>query len=125
VGSRLYAIGSKSLVQYNLDQLADTWHNNFGDDVGRQGLIGKDFVIVVCETPASNRPRIRSQSPPTLVLHAFSRAITDTSHHESGLISYLDRIASPTGIQSWQAVDGGLYYLTGDQKLFFLKGAKQ
>jgi hypothetical protein len=60
----------------------------------------------------------------SLALRAYSRATLDNGH-ESGRIDYLDRISSPAGIQSWQSVDGGLYYLTGDQKLYFLKGARQ
>jgi hypothetical protein len=42
--------------------------------------------------------------------------------HEQNFI-----ISEPAGIVpgAWQAVDGGIYYLSADQKLHFLKGANQ
>jgi hypothetical protein len=125
VGSRVYAVGSGSIVGYNLDQPGDAWHDHFGDDVMRQALMGKDFLLVVCEKAVTNRPPFRRQFPATMMLRAYSRAILENTGRESGRMDYQDPLASPTGIQSWQAVDGGLYYLTGDQKLFFLKGGRQ
>lgn len=124
-GSRVYAVGTKSLVEYNLDELADTWHSNmFNDDVTRDALMGKDFLVLVAENSPANRPRVRAQYPTSIVLNAYSRAVLP-SGRESGNFVYRCPIASPAGIQGWQAVDGGVYYLTGDQKLYLLKGGRK
>jgi hypothetical protein len=34
-------------------------------------------------------------------------------------------IAEPAGITQWQAVDGGVYYVSGDHKLHFLRGSRE
>jgi hypothetical protein len=125
VGSRVYAIGERTLVEYNLDELTDTWHApNFEDDVAKDMMIGKDFLLVVAENFPTNQAHPRAQFPNQLYLHAYSRAVVG-SGRESGLITYRYRISSPAGIQNWQGVDGGVYYLTGDQKLYFLKGGRE
>jgi hypothetical protein len=43
---------------------------------------------------------------------------------ESGNEEFLFSLSDPAGIAAWQVADGGLFYLTGDQKLCFLPGAR-
>jgi hypothetical protein len=124
VGSRVYAIGAKTLASYNLENFTDSWNDNFfDDDVTRDAIIGKNFLVLVSEVVPANRPRMRTQFPSSLALRIYSREILSRGV-ESGVLAYRVPISSPAGIQSWQGVDGGIYYLTGDQKLYFLKGAK-
>jgi hypothetical protein len=56
-------------------------------------------------------------------LYAFGRY--QTAHGESTRLDYPTKIEDAAGIKpSWQAMDGGLVYLTGDRKLHMLIGAK-
>jgi outer membrane protein assembly factor BamB/outer membrane protein assembly factor BamD (BamD/ComL family) len=122
-GSRLYAVGARSLVQYNLDQIEDTWDGGpFPDDTVNDSIFGKDYLLLVNEHAPTDRPQIRQQFPTTLALCAFSRALV-SSGRESGLLAARFTFTNPTGIQSWQPIDGGIAYLSGDQKLLLLKGA--
>jgi hypothetical protein len=56
-------------------------------------------------------------------LNFYSRAVSKQGR-ESGLIEYSVPLSDASGIKAWQAVEGGLYYLGGDGKLHFLRGAK-
>ena len=44
---------------------------------------------------------------------------------ESGLNEFSVPLTDPSGIKGWQAVDGGMYYLTGDGKLHFLRRGEE
>jgi outer membrane protein assembly factor BamB len=124
-GSRLYAFGNpgRSLVGYDLNQIADnTYDNVYQDDVIQEALFGKDYLLLIDEHAPSDRPQVRQQFPTTLALCAYSRALV-SSGRESGLLAARFTFTSSTGIQSCQPTNGGLVYLTGDQKIFFLKGA--
>ena len=123
-GSRVYAIGQRAtLVAYNLDRLGDSWNRFTERDAWqtRDAIIGKNHVLVLDE-PATNAQQDRS---PTLVrMNFYSRALSKQGR-ESGLIEYVINLTDPAGIKQWQAVDGGLYYLTADNKLHFLRGARK
>jgi outer membrane protein assembly factor BamB len=124
VGSRIYAIAPRSIVAYNLDKITDKWDAPpYMDDVVKtENVIGKDFLLVAAESAPANRPHLPTQFPTNLILQAYSREILERGV-ESGVLAYRYTVSSPAGIQSWQGVDGGVYYLTGDGKLFFLRGA--
>ena len=125
IGPRIYAIGVRSLVQYNLNQLADTWYAGSGDFencIVRDAMLGKSYLLLMDERTFNDRPHSPGEHPTSMVLCAYSRALSSRGR-ESGLFAARFFLVDPTGIQSWQGMDGGVYYLTGDQKLFFLKGA--
>jgi hypothetical protein len=124
VGSRIYAIGERSVVAYNLNQKSDAWDATLVEDTKRDWMMGKDYLLLLAEPIANSRVRVRPQFPTTLTVRPFSRMILENGK-ESGLQPFQTQIKAPAGIQSWQGVDGGLYYLTGDQKLWFLKGNRQ
>jgi hypothetical protein len=86
--------------------------------------MGKDFLVLVAEIAPANRPRLRTQFPTSIVFNAYSRAVLPNGR-ESGNFAHRCPISSPAGIQGWEGVDGGVYYLTGDQKLYFLKGGRE
>jgi hypothetical protein len=67
--------------------------------------------------------RPANQPTVSIRLEAFSRAVGEKGS-ESGAFEHDVEIADPSGIQRWQVVDGGFYYLGNDQRLHFLKGAR-
>ena len=86
-------------------------------------------VLVDEMTGAARRNRLgAAPAPPVpnsrLRLRAFSRALTSAGA-ETGQFSHYVELGEPSGISTWQAVDGGLYYLAGDKKLHFLRGARE
>ena len=124
-GSFVYAFGPHSLVGFNLDHLGDTPYDPLEKDDEAQNLvIGKDYLLLLAKNAPSDRPMMHTQFPTAMAACSYSRAVTRDGR-ESGLFAARDAFSSPAGIQSWQAVDGGIYYLTGDQKLFFMKGARE
>ena len=62
-------------------------------------------------------------------LRAYSRLLLVSQGtnkvSESGLLAYHKEYVEPTKITDWAAVDGGIYYLTGDDRLVFLKGTQK
>jgi hypothetical protein len=65
-------------------------------------------------------------APTNWTLYAYSRIKPDTGdHRESGKLTYSFDLRDDAGISEFQGVDGGVYYLTGDKKLKFLKGSRQ
>jgi hypothetical protein len=61
-------------------------------------------------------------------LRAYSRLLLvsqgTNKTSESGLLAYHKEFNEPSKITDWAAVDGGIYYLTWDDRLVFLKGTK-
>ena len=152
VGPRLFVLSPDAAVLYNLDRaseaftLYDRQTSADSDSTvnAHHTFIGTDFVVVVSD-PAAPRPVAAGPNPPGFVapgavpapppappapqvlpeyrLFAFDRSPTKTG--ESGRLDYDVKIADPAGVlSSWQAVDGGVYYLTADRKLHMLAGAQ-
>jgi hypothetical protein len=70
------------------------------------------------------------QAPPDkpaqrLRLHVYGLyPVSDKNPAESGRLDYVKEVTDPAGISgSWQAVDGGFCYVTGDGKLRMIRGA--
>jgi hypothetical protein len=121
-GDHVYAIGQRAtLVAYNIDHPGDTW-DRFSERDGnwqtRDAIIGKNHVLVLDEPTERQADRAST----LLRMNFFSRALSKQGR-ESGLNEFSVDLSDPTGVKQWQAVDGGLYYLTGDGKLHFLRGA--
>jgi outer membrane protein assembly factor BamB len=80
--------------------------------------------------PGAFVPAAVAAAPPanpmtnTARLHCYTRAVFDKTGRESGKINYYPYLRDDSGIGEVQAVEGGFYYLTGDKKLHFLKGAR-
>jgi hypothetical protein len=127
VGPRLYAYSPRTLVSYNIDHPESSW--NRGGFVGSlnyaQALPGQDFLIMI-DQPLQ-RLSEGGKPLPYCKVDGFSRAqYKDSSGQmqESGSRSYSETVANTAGLTGWQAVDGGLAYLSGDQKLHWLRGAR-
>jgi len=123
-GPRLYIVGAKSVVGYHLEQ--DTaYAGNVDRDVTSQSddvMITKDYLVVPGQVGGAGKEG-------TYVLRAYSRLLLVSEGtnkvSESGLLAYHKEFVEPAKISSWTAVDGGIYYLTGDDRLVFLKGTRQ
>lgn len=128
VGSRLYVCSRQNgPVCYNLDKAGAQWNGYVDSNTVpaiefREPFIGQDYFVIL-DHPAG---RVGANpNPNTARLHCFSRAKVDkNADRESGRLDHIASITDPTGISEFQGVDGGLYYLTGDRKLHFLKGAR-
>lgn len=126
VGSRVYVSGRRELRSYDLDQPSNAWVSRFPPrttTLARDLFVTPKHVVVVSEpTGPGGARRPRSASPTSLLLQAVSRADLGGGR-ESGLLEHDIPLAAPSGINALQPVDGGIYYLTGDQQLHFLRGA--
>lgn len=130
VGSHLYVFGSNGASSYNLDEPAQTWTSDaipLRQFNLANAFVGRNFVAAV-EVPAPNSdvPPADNAAPPPCTLMLFSRSpISSTDPAECGRLDYVTP-CTEAGIvaDSWQAMEGGFCYLTGDQKLHFLIGAR-
>jgi outer membrane protein assembly factor BamB len=123
-GPYVYAIGQRATLRaYNIDRPEETW-NRFSERDGtfqtRDAIIGKNHLLVLDEPTAGAQ---EGRPSPLVRLNFYSRAVSKQGR-ESGLIEYSVPLSDASGIKAWQAVEGGLYYLGGDGKLHFLRGAK-
>ncbi len=127
VGAHLYLVSPTKLMAYNLDHLEQSWPGSIDISTSpnvREAFIGKDFLVLLDE-PGAAAGGILGGGPLNR-LHAFSRAkLKDNADRESGLLVYSHNVSDKSGIVQWQAVEGGFYYLSGDQKLHFLRGARE
>jgi len=124
-GNFLYAVSSKNIIAYNLDVPADiNWGSVQSLDQVRETLFGSDYLILADEVGPARRPA--DAQGIVYRLYAFSRTRHDDAGHmrESGRMDRDTPISDPAGITQWQAADGGIYYLSGDQKLHLLKGGR-
>jgi hypothetical protein len=123
-GPRLYIVGAKSLMTYHLEQDTATeaglnpdvmW---IPDDV----MITRDYLILPGKVTGPGNEN-------TWCIQAYSRLLVrgmdDGKLAESGSRVYKRDFVEQSKIESWAAVDGGIYYLTGDDRLVFLKGTRQ
>jgi hypothetical protein len=125
VGSRVYVIGKRELRSYDLDQPGNAWISRFPprtSTLARDRFVTPRHVVVISEpTGPGGARRPRSTPATSLLMQAVSRADLGGGR-ESGLLEHDIPLADPSGISAWQPVDGGLYYLSGDQQLHFLRG---
>jgi len=121
IGSHLYTLNAAALMSYELDQaLAGNAGASPGQELVKDPdinlsrlFIGSDYLLAIGNDSDPNNTRVL----------AYRRA--NVGGRESGLLDYDPAIPNPSGIQSWQPVDGGLYYLAKDHKLHFLAGARK
>lgn len=121
-GPRLYVAGSNSLIVYHLEQ--DTSIKFFGtlqyDPAAVR--VTRDFTIV----PGVVEER---EDQGKYMLGLYSRYLIKSEstgkQAESGLRNYDVPVTTTAKVRSWHAVEGGIYYLTGDEKLHFLRGTRK
>ncbi|HEY7119450.1 MAG TPA: PQQ-binding-like beta-propeller repeat protein, partial [Tepidisphaeraceae bacterium] len=128
VGSKLYVCTRQNgPICYNLDKGTMVWGGTLDKPTVpnvqfQEPFIGQDYFVIL------DRPAPKAgvnPSPNVARLHCYTRAIVDAATgRESGRVGYYPYIHDEAGISDVQGVDGGFYYLTGDKKLHFLKGAR-
>jgi outer membrane protein assembly factor BamB len=116
-GDNVYVWSGDSIVSYNTDNPELCWSapNIGAPGTARQLLLGKDYLVLLNQSPATN-------DPPSWTLSAFSRAPVGDQSAESGLLVWQPTMTDPSGILSWQPVDGGFCYLAGDHTVHWLAG---
>jgi hypothetical protein len=128
LGSKLYVCTRRNgPVCYNLDNLGMIWGGYLDTRTTpnvqfQEPYIGQDYMVIV-DRPAPKR----GANPENSIarLDCYTRApVEGTLDRESGRIGHNPTIRDEAGITDFQGVDGGFYYLTGDKKLHFLKGAR-
>jgi outer membrane protein assembly factor BamB len=123
VGPQLFITHSKSFTRYNLADAADhgapdPYEMDYPAHI-REMFLGVDYAILL-NIPIDRGPA----GAPLMLLLAYRRApFSSQSARESGVLDYVQTITDPAGILSWQPVNGGMYYLSGDQKLHLLQSA--
>ena len=118
-GPMLYIRGPQSLQAYNLDHTNEKWTGLLPSPANvRDILIARSGLILINDPLSAG---VNDQST-ALQLLVYSRRPTPSG--ESGKLEFDPLLSSPSSITGWQAADGGFYYLTADQKLHFLKGAR-
>jgi hypothetical protein len=128
-GPMLYIANQRRILSYNLDNNSN-WSSDLASQTAvslRDLFVARGHVVAVTVSgPAGVRTRAPVVDPAAKIqLQAFLRT-TLPNGNESGLWEHTVSISGEDsrGIVGWQPVDGGFYYLTGDQKLHFLAGAK-
>ena len=121
IGPRLYVINPRTIHCYNLDRAEDFWEG-WVDDVDDQSVpniqdafFGQKHVVLL------SRPGVPTPRKGHYQLLAYARYAGkpgDTA--ESGRIDYEPMLVEKEPVTAWQGVEGGFYYLTGDEKLHFL-----
>ena len=118
VGNYLYVIGNRNVIAYHLDHPADAgWTAEAGPSVTpgpRAAMPSRDYLIVVGERP----PKLAAENATRLYQLRFYK-------RSGGYWTHTYDVGELAGISGWQAVEGGVYYLSGDHKLHFLRGAKE
>jgi hypothetical protein len=129
-GRYAYVQGPASLVAYNLDQpAAAQWIamlDSFQTPNFRSLLATRDWIVATAEPAVRKADVLNGNATPVYRLNFFSRAKDpNAAARETGKFEYSVDVADPTGVVQWQPVDGGIYYLTGEHKLHFLRGARK
>jgi hypothetical protein len=139
IGSRLFIQTSNGMHQYNLadptfypggsgprDEYGQSGDSNTGFPPKVRGLfIGKDYLVVVNDSV--DRGPLGS---PDTVLTAYTRSLVPGKTRESGMLGFDPEIKRPHGVYDWPGVtdwlcsDGAIYYLTKDNNLHILRGAR-
>lgn len=123
-GASFYIAGPKAMSAFNLDRDSE-WKALGTDDRGllRDLIVTQDYCLLINQPKTTNNPNATKIN--SMMVSAFSRQ-PQADGAESGLYEYRPTITDPAGIMvnQWQATNGALYYVSGDQKLKMLKANK-
>jgi tetratricopeptide (TPR) repeat protein/outer membrane protein assembly factor BamB len=122
VGSMAYLVGPRTLKAYNLDKPDKSWSPWTSDSTSHETIsdtfVGRNHLVMLKDT----KKRVGGNHVLSFRLQAQARyPVSEEDPSEVGRNDYWPVITDPAGIKSVQAVEGGFYYLTIDQKLHFLK----
>jgi outer membrane protein assembly factor BamB len=126
-GGKVYVATPQGVRGYDVDSGA-TWGPivELRTTMNVKDLIVTQTHVLALAEPAGARARRQPNQPtPFVQLQTYSRAPVGPSGNESGKFDHKFDVNDNATILSWQAVEGGFYYLSGDQKLHFLRGARK
>ena len=125
VGPNLYVVTQRNMVAYNLDEPnKDTWKANVGDPILfdiRAAVPTKRLMMMIAGV-SSRKPNDNPARIYRLRFYPLKEA-TDVPHPAGGLIVHEQTVSDLAGISAWQGVEGGVYYLSEDHRLHFLRGS--
>lgn len=119
-GDRVYLYNQKYYVSYDLNCIHESVQRANQPETTVDVFLGSDHIVLV-DTPRN----VNGDRTPSIKLNAYSREMQKDGA-EAGVLDQWPTISDPAQIQvgNWQPVDGGIYYVSGDQKLKFLKTFK-
>lgn len=124
-GPQMYLVGNRSLLMYHLGE--ETRVEPIVEEeislIPSEMLISRNYTIIPAVPVAVPN---NNDEPTEFRLLCYSRQIaklSDGKSYESGVLAHDHRFTEPAHVRSWHLVDGGIYYLSGDDKLHFLKGS--
>jgi hypothetical protein len=125
VGPRVFVLTTDQMRQYNLQDPTDTSFSDpgvvsFEPRHARDLMLGKDYAIILYE-PVDRGPA----GSPLVELACYNRGPVKGSTRETDYCDYSLPIQPRIGITDWTAAEGGFYYLTKDNTLHLLRGARQ
>ncbi len=125
VGKRVFILTSSMMIQHNLDDASDYYSSEpglvqFVPPRVRRLLLGRDYAIVEYD-PVDRGPA----GSPVVQLVCYRRALIKQTTREGDTPDYFPLIHSSAGITDWLGADGGVYYLTKDNNLHLLRGARE
>jgi outer membrane protein assembly factor BamB len=123
-GGKLYAWGPRKVVAYDLERGEADFRTpaaSLSSSVIRDVFLTRGHLVTV-EQEGVQRPGARGGPPGVarLVIRTYNRQLV-SGGRESGAGEYKFEIAEPSGVISMQAVNGGLYYVTGDLQMKFIR----
>lgn len=120
VGNRLYLVGQRNLVCYDIETGVKQWARHVNNRKGawscRDVLVGRDYLIAIDEVGVNGAK---------LELNCFNRTRLPDGM-ESGTYDYVTQLETPGGfvIGQWQPISGGLAVRTQKNKLIVLRGQR-
>jgi hypothetical protein len=114
----VYIWGPAAVVAYDMEKPEICWEPRpiSAASSSRELLLGRDYLLVLS-------PDADGDSAAAWTMWGFTRTQVPGKGSESGLLVYQQPPVKEThGITAFQAVEGGLYYLSGDHVLHYLKG---
>lgn len=126
-GTSLYLATAKNVRGVNLET-GDGWsyggHGIRTDVTVRNLVVARDHLLLLADLSGRGAAPNVGRSF-AMRLYAFSRAL-DGRGLESGLCDHDTEInTGNVTLSDYQIVDGGIYYLAGDGRLHFLRGARE
>lgn len=123
VGTRVYAVGRFTLRSHDVENPRLSWNRRIDATPrwqAREAAVAASYLLVMEDLLPARRTQLRQtgQTAPALRIAAFNRAPLPGGG-EIGRLDHYYEIVEPSGIpdRQYQLVDGGVVYLTGDQKL--------
>jgi hypothetical protein len=119
-GKSVYVWNPRLTRSYDLESADQNWELRVVEQCAADELLlGKDFLLLL------SRPQHSQPIATEWWLCAFNRTLPNKhvgGQNDDAVVQTV--VTDPRGIVQWQAVDGGLCYLSGDHSVHFLQGKR-